>query len=298
MSDATVHLVDASVYVFRAYYSTAAEFTDTDGDPVHAVFGFLGMLFSLLEQEKPRHLAVAFDTSLTTSFRNKIYPAYKANRELPPPDIDKQFRYCRELVERLGIAALADTEYEADDLIGTALAKLRAQGFKGVIVSADKDLTQLIGEHDRIWDFAKRERYGADGVKERLGVMPNQVADYLALCGDSVDNIPGVPGIGPKTASALLAHFGDLDTLLARVDEVPFLRIRGAASIAAKLREHRETALLCRQLTLIALAAPAPDAPEHYAVRAPDLVSLEALFDKLRFGPITRRRAREFALRV
>src|SRR5437868_2305503 len=140
MSDSTIHLVDASVYVFRAYFSTAPEFTDVDGDPVHAVFGFLGMLFSLLEQAQPKHLVVAFDTSLTTSFRNKIYPAYKANRELPPPDIDKQFRYCRELVERLGIAALADAEYEADDLIGTVLAKLRAQGFKGVIVSADKDL--------------------------------------------------------------------------------------------------------------------------------------------------------------
>jgi 5'-3' exonuclease len=142
--DATIHLVDASVYVFRAYYSTAPEFTDVDGDPVHAVFGFLGFLFTLLEQANPRHLAVAFDTSLTTSFRNRIYPPYKANRELPPADLDKQFRYCRELVEHLGIAALADSEYEADDLIGSALAKLRPHGFRGVIVSADKYHTQLL----------------------------------------------------------------------------------------------------------------------------------------------------------
>ncbi len=294
----TVHLVDASVYVFRAYYSSPPEFTDTDGNPVHAVFGFLGFLMSLAEQARPSHLAVAFDTSLTTSFRNRIYPEYKANRELPPADLDKQFGYCRELVDALGITALADREFEADDLIGSALHRLRPQGFRGVIVSGDKDLSQLVGAHDQIWDFARRERYGADGVHERMGVRPEQVADYLALTGDAVDNIPGVPGVGPKTASALLAHFGDLDALLARVEEVPFLRLRGAAATATRLRTHRELALLSRQLTRIALDAPAPDDAEAVRVRKPDLTALENVLDRLRFGPLTRRRVREYAERV
>src|SRR5690606_33652545 len=148
----------------------------------------------------------------------------------------------------LGLAVLAHTEYEADDLIGTALHRARPAGFRGVIVSADKDLSQLLGEHDEQWDFARGLRWGAAGVKARHGVHAHQIADYLALTGDAVDNIPGVGGIGAKTAAVLLSHFGSLDALLARVDEVAFLRLRGAAQVAARLREQRELALLFRQL--------------------------------------------------
>ncbi|MCE3001809.1 MAG: exodeoxyribonuclease IX [Xanthomonadaceae bacterium] len=290
----TLHLVDASMYVFRAYYSVAPEFSDHEGQPVHAVQGFLSFLLTLVEQSKPTHLMVAFDESLTTSFRNRLYPAYKANRELPPPDLDRQFAYCREVATALGACVLSDAEYEADDLIGSALARVRAHGYRGVIVTGDKDLTQLLGEHDQVWDFAKRERFGRDDVPARMGVRADQVADFLALTGDAVDNIPGVPGVGPKTASALLAHFGSLDALLARLDEVAFLRgIRGAASAAARIREHREQALLSRALSVIALDAPAPQQPEDYARRAPDLARADELLDRLRFGPLTRRRVRE-----
>jgi 5'-3' exonuclease len=293
----TVHLVDASVYVFRAYFSQAPEFTDVDGDPVHAVFGFLGFLLGMLEQAKPSHVGIAYDVSLTTSFRNRIYPAYKANRELPPADLDKQFGYCRELTAALGLAGLAHDEFEADDLIGSVLHRARGEGYRGVIVTSDKDLSQLITAEDRIWDFARKERYGVDGVVARMGVRPEQIADYLALCGDAVDNIPGVAGIGPKTAAALLAHFETLDALLARLDEVPFLSLRGAASTAKKLREQQEMARLCRQLTAIALDAPVP-AIDALAVQRPDAAKLEALLDRLKFGPLTRRRIREYAERV
>ena len=141
MSSRTLHLVDASVYVFRAYYSVAPEFVDHEQQPVHAVYGFLGFLLNLFEQARPTHLMVAFDQSLTTSFRNAIYPQYKANRELPPADLDLQFRYCRELCAALGLAAASDGRYEADDLIGSALVRMRPLGWRGVIVSADKDLT-------------------------------------------------------------------------------------------------------------------------------------------------------------
>lgn len=292
MSRPAVHLVDGSLYVFRAWHSMPDEFHDTDGHPVNAVHGFTRFLCELLERVKPEHLAVAFDASLTTSFRNAIYPAYKANRELPPPDLERQFVLCREVTQALGIPMLIDHTFEADDLIGSALWTLRAHGMRSVIVSADKDFGQLLGEFDEQWDYARNLRWGPAGVHERMGVHPHQVADYLALCGDAVDNIPGVPGVGAKTAAALLAHFGSLDALLDRVDEVPFLRIRGAASCAAKLREHAEAARLYRRLTRIALDAPVPTEADALRRLRGEAEAMDALCERLRFGPLTRTRLR------
>lgn len=290
MSRPAVHLVDGSLYVFRAWHSMPDEFRDSDGHPVNAVHGFTRFLCELLERVKPEHVAVAFDASLTTSFRNGIYPSYKANRELPPPDLERQFVICREVTQALGIPVLIDHTYEADDLIGSALWSLRAHGFRAVIVSADKDFGQLLGEHDEQWDYARNLRWGPAGVHEKLGVHPHQVADFLALCGDAVDNIPGVPGVGAKTAAALLAHFGSLDALLERVDEVPFLRIRGAASCAAKLREHADAARLYRRLTRIALDAPVPPHADALRRLRTESAAMDELCERLRFGPLTRTR--------
>jgi 5'-3' exonuclease len=290
MSRPAVHLIDGSLYIFRAWHSMPDEFHDADGHPVNAVHGFTRFLCELLERVKPEHLAVAFDASLTTSFRNAIYPAYKANRELPPPDLERQFVLCREVAQALGVPVLIDHTYEADDLIGSALWTLRGHGFRSVIVSADKDFGQLLGEHDEQWDYARNLRWGPAGVHEKLGVHPHQVADYLALCGDAVDNIPGVPGVGAKTAAALLAHFGSLDALLERVDEVPFLRIRGAASCAAKLREHADAARLYRRLTRIALDAPVPAEADALRRLRGEADAMDALCERLRFGPLTRTR--------
>ena len=295
MSTLAAHLVDGSLYVFRAWHSMPDEFTDTEGHPVNAVHGFTRFLCELLERTKPEHIAVAFDASLTTSFRNAIYPAYKANRELPPPDLEHQFVLCREITAALGLVTLIDHSYEADDLIGSSLWSLRGHGFRSVIVSADKDFGQLLGEHDEQWDYARNLRWGPAGVHERLGVHPHQVADYLALCGDAVDNIPGVPGIGAKTAAALLAHFGSLDALLERVDEVPFLRIRGAASCAQKLREHKDAALLYRRLTRIALDAPVSMAADALTWNGANAAALDDLSERLRFGPLTRQRLKALA---
>ena len=286
-----VHLVDGSLYVFRAWHSMPDQFHDADGHPVNAVHGFTRFLCELLEKTRAAHLAVAFDASLTSSFRNAIYPAYKANRELPPPDLERQFVLCRAITEALGITVLIDHSYEADDLIGSALWSLRGHGLDSVIVSADKDFGQLLGERDEQWDFARNLRWGPAGVHEKLGVHPHQVADYLALCGDAVDNIPGVPGIGAKTAAALLAHFGSLDVLLERVDEVAFLRIRGAAACAARLREHAELALMYRRLTRIALDAPVATTADALR-RQPGNGQLDAVCEQLRFGPLTRSRLR------
>ena len=290
-----LYLVDASMYVFRAWHSMPNEFTDTDGWPTNAVHGFARFLLELIERARPQHIAIAFDEALDSCFRNALYPAYKANRESAPDELKRQFAHCKALCIALGLVVLSHQEYEADDLIGSALHRQRAHGFRGVIVSADKDLSQLLDEHDEQWDYARNQRWNASGVPARHGVEARQIADYLALCGDSVDNIPGVPGIGAKTAAALLAHFGTLDALLARVEEVPYLRLRGAASAAVKLRAHREQALLCRQLATIALDAPLADAHEHFVRGAADAAMLSMLCEAMRFGPMTRRRLHDAA---
>ncbi len=286
------HLVDASLYVFRSWHSIPHDFTDVDGHPVNAVHGFTRFLLDLLERERPSHVAVAFDESLTSSFRNAIYPGYKAHRELPPEELVRQFAWCREVAAALGLTVLTDTSYEADDLIGSAVGALDRHDYGAVIVSADKDFGQLVCERVVQWDFSRDQRWDEHGVKLRLGVRPDQVADYLALTGDAVDNIPGVPGVGAKTAAILLAHFGTLEALLARADEVGFLRMRGAAAAAQRLREHAALARLSRSLTGIALDAPVPTAIEAYGRRVADHDAVGRLFDRLRLGPMTRARVR------
>jgi 5'-3' exonuclease len=290
----TLYLVDASLYVFRAWHSMPDEFRDADGWPTNAVHGFARFLLELLERERPRHIAIAFDEALDSCFRNALYPAYKANRAPAPDELRRQFGHCKALCAALGLVVLAHGEYEADDLIGSALHVARAAGHRGVIVSADKDLSQLLDEFDEQWDYARNQRWGAAGVKARHGVHAHQIADYLALCGDAVDNIPGVPGIGAKTAAVLLAHFGSLDLLLGRIDEIPYLRFRGAAQAAAKLRAHREQAMLCRQLSTIVRDAPLQDVRD-FTRAAVDASILLALCDRIGFGPLTRRRLHEAA---
>ena len=290
----TLYLIDASMYVFRAWHSMPDTFFDVDGHPVNAVHGFARFLLDFTERTRATRVVAAFDIALTSSFRNAIYPAYKANREPAPPELKRQFEYCRELAAACGFLVLADAAYEADDLIGSVLHAYRGDGRHAVIVSADKDFAQLLGEGTEQWDYARGQRWGAAGVPARLGVEAHQVVDYLALTGDATDNIPGVPGIGAKGAAALLGHFGDLETLLAHVDEVPFLRVRGAASLATKLRAHADQARLSQRLARIAVDAPVPPgSTDGLRRRAPDFAALEALFERLKVGPLTRARAHE-----
>ncbi|MFI4969941.1 MAG: 5'-3' exonuclease H3TH domain-containing protein [Lysobacterales bacterium] len=291
----TAHLVDGSLYVCRAWFSQAPDVIDADGAPAHAVHGFTRFLLDLFERARPTHVAVAFDESLTTSFRNAIYPDYKANRPPAPADLKRQFEGCKAIAKALGATVLVDAHYEADDLIGSALSALRRAGFRGVIVSADKDFGQLIEDGDELWDPPRNQRWDCAGIKLRLGVMPHQVADYLALMGDATDNIPGVPGIGAKTAASLLHHFGTLDALLERSDEVAFLRTRGAAAASMRLREHAALARLSRLLTGIALDAPVPADADMYRRRDHDADGIEVLFERLRLGPLTRARVRALA---
>ena len=290
-----VYLVDSSMYVFRAWHSMPDEFQDTDGEPVNAVHGFTRFVLELVERHKPERLVFAFDVALESSFRNTLYPAYKANREPAPAQLKRQFAYCQAVCRALGFQVLADPQYEADDLIGTALHHVRGNGHAGLILSADKDLAQLLGSGDAQWDYARNKRWDVDGVKPRYGVHAHQIADYLGLTGDAVDNIPGVPGIGAKTAAMLLGHFGSLDALLERIGEVPFLRLRGSARHAEQLKAHRDIALLSRQLATIACDAPLPADFGNGERGGVDSAALDGLYEQLRFGPLTRRRLQSAA---
>lgn len=286
-----VLLVDASVYVFRAYFSIPHTMTDPSGQPVNAVYGFARFLGDLLERASPGHAGVAFDESLTTSFRNDIYPLYKANRETPPPELEHQFARCRELTRGLGLTAYAHDSFEADDIIGAWAAAARREGRRAVIVTRDKDLAQLLRPGDEYWDYARDRRYGYDDIAGVFGVAPERIADLLALTGDSVDNIPGVPGIGPKTAVALLRHFDGLDALYEDLDRVSAVPVRGAARLAAKLAAHRDAAFLSRRLAQIVTDLPGAGDLDGLRRRPPDLAALEAFYDEAGMGRAVREQA-------
>ncbi|NJL27988.1 MAG: exodeoxyribonuclease IX [Thermoanaerobaculia bacterium] len=285
----TVYLVDASPYIFRAYFSLPTTMVGKAGTPVNAAYGFAGFLLKLIETEQPTHLGLAFDESLNTSFRNEIYPAYKAQRELPPPELEAQLRWCQQIGRALGAAVYVDDRYEADDLIGTLADQLTRRGHRVVVVTSDKDLAQLVDEQVSLYDFAKEERYDREEVVEKFGVRPEQIPDYLGLAGDAVDNIPGVTGIGPKTAAALLAGMVSLDGLYDRLAEVATLPIRGAKTLPAKLEASRDVALLSRQLATIARDAPVHADLGELALNGADPGLVDPLFEELGFGRIRER---------
>jgi len=259
------------------------------------VHGFARFLGDLLERRAPRSIAIAFDESLETSYRNEIYPAYKANREPAPEELKRQFGLCRELVRALGLAEFGSSRFEADDIIGTLATRARDAGTPVTIVSRDKDLTQLVGRADTYWDAVADVRYGYDDIEERFGVVPERMADFLALMGDAVDNIPGVPGVGRKTAATLLKHFDTLPGVYENLAAVPRLKFRGAAFVAQSLREHREEAFLSRRLTGIACDMPLAAGLDELARRAPDLAALDELYERLGFGRLLREQARRVA---
>lgn len=290
-----VYLIDASVYVFRAYYSLPPDMVDPDGHPVHALFGFARFLGDLIERARPQYLAVAFDESLTHSFRNRIDPQYKANREPAPEDLKQQFLRCREFCTHLGVAHFGSGEYEADDIIGTLHARFRREGLPATVVTRDKDLAQLIREGDVYWNYTENLQLRHHEIAGHFGVLPERYADYLALTGDAVDNIRGVPGVGPKTAAALLKDFVSLEEIYDNLDAVATLPIRGAGRLPARLIEHREAAFLARRLTEIVRDMPLECGRDHLRRRTPDLSALGKFFDRQNFGPMLRRQTERLA---
>jgi 5'-3' exonuclease len=288
MSRPVLYLVDALPYVFRAYFAIRA-MSSPQGHPVQAVYGFSAFLLRLLRDEPLTHLAVAFDESLTSSFRNTFFPAYKANRDLPPPELAQQLSYCQAVARALGMPVLVDHQYEADDLIGTLAQQARQHCQEVVLVSNDKDLMQLVAPGVTFYDFARQRRFDAAGVLAHMGVRPEQIPDFLALQGDSVDNIPGVPGIGSKTAVALLQAFPSLEALYDDLPRVETLPLRGVRALRQKLAGGRDSAFLSKRLATIALDAPVPYDLDALYYRGAQAAEVAALFAALGFQRLAQR---------
>ena len=221
--DDHLYLVDGSGFIFRAYHALPALTRKSDGMPVGAVSGFCNMIHKILsdftDDDRPSHVAVIFDKS-RFSFRNEFYADYKAHRPPAPEELVPQFPLIREATEAFNLPAIDMEGYEADDLIATYARQARDAGAEVTIVSSDKDLMQLVGDGITMLDPMKNVTIGIEGVEAKFGVGPDRVIDVQALAGDSVDNVPGAPGIGVKTAAQLINDYGDLDTLLARAEEI------------------------------------------------------------------------------
>ncbi len=285
------YLIDASVYVFRAYYSIPEDMLDDNGNPVNALYGFCRFIGDFMEKVTPQYIAVLFDESSTESFRTEIYPQYKANRDPAPVELKRQFEQCRRFVRALGLMECSSPAYEADDLIGTLVHHGRRKGRPSTIVTRDKDLTQLLSKQDIFWDFAGKGKLRYEQIPDSFGVWPEQIADFLALAGDAVDNIKGVPGVGKKTATGLLQHFGSLDEIYANLDCVHEVNVRGSKTLGAKLDTHRDDAYLARRLTGIACDVPMNDVEALMQPSAPRLGEINALFDEAGIGTALRRQA-------
>jgi len=257
-----VFLIDGSGFIFRAFHALPP-MTRPDGTPVNAVYGFTTMLMKLIDETDADHIAVVFDTARRT-FRNDIYTDYKANRPPPPEELIPQFALVREATQALGVASVEMEGFEADDLIATYTRQAREAGADVTIVSSDKDLMQLVGDGVTMLDAMKNREIGAAEVVEKFGVGPDKVIEVQALAGDSSDNVPGVPGIGVKTAAQLITEYGDVDTLLARAGEIKQPKRREA------LIENAEDARISRQLVTLRDDVPAPMPLEAFAVTQPD----------------------------
>ncbi len=284
-----LYLVDGSSYIFRAYHALPPLTRKSDGLPIGAVHGFCQMLWKLLRDaegngdgDRPTHLAVVFDYSAKT-FRNEIYDLYKAQRPEPPEDLRPQFGLIREAVKAFNVPMVEQEGYEADDLIATYAKEAAEKGATVTIVASDKDLMQLVGDRVEMMDPMKEKRIGVEEVEEKFGVRPEHVVDVQALAGDSVDNIPGVPGIGVKTAAQLITEYGDLETLLERAGEIKQPKRRES------LIEHAESARISRRLAELKSDVPVETDIDAFGVREPEPERLIAFCKGMEFTTITKR---------
>jgi 5'-3' exonuclease len=260
-----VYLVDASIYIFRAWFSYQDEVTDSSGHIVNAVFGY-------------------------ADFLTRLYPAYKANREPAPAELKYQFDLCRRLTRALGIAEYSSDRFEADDILGTMASMMRAEQHPVTVITSDKDLTQLLQhEQDQWWDYARNIKLDHDGVLLRFGVKPKQIADMLALAGDTVDNIPGIPGIGPKTAAGLLQRYDCLDGIYNNLHQVENCGLRGSKRIKQLLIKHEDDARLARQLTVVSDLVPLQSEPVHLSWQGVEKEQVEEISEDLGFSSFRRR---------
>lgn len=277
----TLYLVDGSGYIFRAFFALPPLSTSR-GMPTQAVYGFIRMLFKLIKEEHPSHIAVVFDSPKKT-FRDDLFEGYKANRPEAPSDLAVQIPYIHRAVEAFRIKSLMRDGYEADDIIGTLAMHAAREDFETVIITADKDFMQLVGPHTTLWDTMRDRRIGVREVRVRFGVEPAALVEIQALMGDPIDNVKGVPGVGEKTAAALVREFGKVENLYRNLDKLEQAKIRGARRLAALLAAHRGDVDLARKLVRIKTDVPLDVTCEELTWPGMDEKAVAALLRELEF---------------
>ena len=271
-------LVDSSIFIFKAWYARVPGQVNTRQQSNHAFIGFSDFVYRLLTEQAPSNLVFAFDESLKKSQRKSEYPQYKANRSPTPPELRRQFGWCREWVDALGIATASSDSWEADDLIGTLATLHRSSELPIVILTADKDLAQLIRQGDLWWTFFADRKLDYKAVVKKFGVKPEQIADQLALSGDKVDNIPGIPHVGVKTAANLLRKFGTLENIRRNLAEVGSMKFRYAGRVQQSLIEHEKILDISSRLTRINCEVEAMRDID-IARKSPDKIKLERIME-------------------
>ncbi len=270
-----LYLIDGSAYIYRAFHAVRG-LTNSKGMPTNAVFGYTRMLIKLMQERAPRYVAVFFDAKGPT-FRHELYAEYKANRPSMPEELVVQLPYIKKITAGFNMPAIEMAGFEADDLIGTYARLAQSQGFDVVMVTGDKDFMQLVTDHVVIWDPMKDHHIDKEEIAKNFGLSASQIIDMMGLSGDSTDNVPGVPGIGPKTALALIQTFGSIQALYERIDEVSSSKQR------EKLLANKDKALLSRRLVTINDQAPVTFDMKALTVQTPDPIALGALFQELEF---------------
>lgn len=273
--DRELYLIDGSAYIYRAYHAMGP-LSNSQGIPTGAIFGFTNMIMKTIKDKNPERIAVVFDSKGPT-FRHDLYREYKANRPEVPQDLIEQIPRIHELVEAYSIPIVAMQGYEADDIIATITTQASHRGWKVIIVSGDKDLTQMVGGMSTMWDPQKDVVYDEQGVKDKFGIKPSQVIDFMALTGDSSDNVPGVPGIGPKTAANLIENFGTLEGVYQHIDEIKQKKIR------ENLQNNKDKAFLSRQLVMLKTDVPLTTQIDDLVMGVPNVSSLRSLFKEFEF---------------
>ena len=276
-----VYLIDGSSYIFRAFFALPP-LSNASGLPTHAIYGFTTMTLKFLKTYRPEYLAVVLDAGRET-FRNQIYHEYKSNRPEAPPDLIPQFPYIRKVLEAMDVAVLELQGYEADDLIATSAKYFSARGTPVVIVSGDKDLMQLVAHGVKLLDSGKDKWIGLDRVKEKFGVEPEKVVEVMGLMGDSTDNIPGVKGIGEKTAIALIQRYHSLENLFDHLDELETTGLKGVERIRKALVAGKEAAFLSRELATVRTDVPIRVDLAGLRYHGPRREKLQGLFTELEF---------------
>jgi 5'-3' exonuclease len=279
VSDPALWIVDAHYQIFRAYHSLPA-LEAPDGTPTGALRGYAAQLIRFLARQQPSHVIAAFDHDLT-SFRNQLFPGYKHGRTEAPADLEPQFALCAEATRALGIPVCEAEGYEADDVIASLVRRFAALGMQVFIVSADKDLGALVGERVQLFDLRSETAAGRAEIEARLGVPPERIADWLALAGDAVDNVPGVPGIGAKTAAALLRCWDGIDAIPRDAEALAERGIRSPARVARALAESAEAIALSRALVRLRDDLPLELEIEQARWNGADRERLAALFERL-----------------